>query len=381
MAQILIFGAGKIARGFLGHLAYRSGLSFAFVEQSEALVSQLKAAGAYRVRVLGAPEKDELVSGFAACRTDDREGIRALMEDAELLFTAVGGKNLKALAPVIGHALSCARRPVNVITCENWQQPASLLAEEIGVLCPQVKAGFAEAVVMRSAIEPTQEELRADPLQVNVQDYWHLPVDAARLIAPLPPLLGLEPMEAFGGFLERKFYTYNAANGSVSYLGALLGHKYISDAAHDERIAQLLESVYLETGEALARKYGMPLEEQLAFAGTSRTKLRDRAIVDYIERNARDPLRKLGPNDRLVGPARLCERFGVQPAAIAWAIAAAIHYRQPDDPSAVALHQMVTDQGTAAVLEQVCKIRPDEPLFSLVLAQEKKLRELGWIRD
>ena len=33
---------------------------------------------------------------------------------------------------------------------------------------------------------------------------------------------GLHLLDSFDGFLERKFYTYNAANGTVSFMGALL---------------------------------------------------------------------------------------------------------------------------------------------------------------
>lgn len=381
MAQVLIFGAGKIARGFLGHLLYRAGVDMAFVEQAPQLVTLLTESGRYRVSVLGNPEKSDVVSGFRVYAPDDRAGIQREMADATTLFTAVGGKNLPAIAPAIGYALSVAGRPVNVITCENWTKPAQQLERAVRELYPNVQAGFAEAVVMRSAIEPDPQELAEDPLLVNVQDYWHLPVDAAGLIAPLPPVKELEPIENFGGFLEQKFYTYNAANGTVSYLGALLSHERISDAAWDDRILSILDMVYLETGQALARKYGMPLQEQLAFAATSKTKLQDRVIVDNVERNARDPLRKLGPQDRLVGSARLCERHGVEPVGLATAIAAALHYTNEDDPSAVRLQQMMAASGAAGVLETVCDITPGEPLQQLVLEREQWLKEQQWMHS
>lgn len=381
MAQVLIFGAGKIARGFLGHLLYRAGVDMAFVEQAPQLVTLLTESGRYRVSVLGNPEKSDVVSGFRVYAPDDRAGIQREMADATTLFTAVGGKNLPAIAPAIGYALSVAGRPVNVITCENWTKPAQQLERAVRELYPNVQAGFAEAVVMRSAIEPDPQELAEDPLLVNVQDYWHLPVDAAGLIAPLPPVKELELIENFGGFLEQKFYTYNAANGTVSYLGALLSHERISDAAWDDRILSILDMVYLETGQALARKYGMPLQEQLAFAATSKTKLQDRVIVDNVERNARDPLRKLGPQDRLVGSARLCERHGVEPVGLATAIAAALHYTNEDDPSAVRLQQMMAASGAAGVLETVCDITPGEPLQQLVLEREQWLKEQQWMHS
>lgn len=381
MAHIIIFGAGKIARGFIAHLLFQAGHDFTFIEKNPALVRLLGERGQYAVHVLGAPEKDTVISGFKVVSADDGPGIARAMQTAQAIFTAVGGKNLTALAPVIAAALQAIQpRLINVITCENWQKPADLLKQEIARLAPGIKAGFAESVVMRSAIEPDAETLARDPLAVMVQDYWHLPVDADQLAGELPAIGGVEPMRHFAGFLERKFYTYNAANGTVSYLGALLGHRYIADAARDERIRAVLDQVYLETGKALSIRHGIPLAEQMAFAGTSRQKLEDPVIVDTIERNARDPLRKLGPEDRLVGSARLARSCQIRPEGLATAIAAAIHYRNPEDPSALELQNLLARQGSAAVLISVCGLPPEDDLHQLVLDKERLLRSRQWIR-
>ena len=72
-------------------------------------------------------------------------------------------------------------------------------------------------------------------------------------------------MEEFIGFLERKFYAYNVANGTTSFVGALLGVEKIADAVHDERILRVLEGVYMETAQPLSKKHDFPLEEPLAF--------------------------------------------------------------------------------------------------------------------
>lgn len=379
MSEALIFGAGKIARGFLGQILFNAGISMTFVDSSEPLVRLLNERGAYTVNVLGASGKNSRVTGYAALSLSDEAGIRRAARDARVIFTAMGGKNLDAAAPYIALAAGAAQGPVNIVTCENWKRPAALLRERIAPLAPDAQIGYAESVVMRSAIEATAEQLAADPLLVNVQNFWHLPLDAAGLAAPLPAVPELEPMDDFQGFLERKVYTYNAANGTVSFLGSLLGLTYISEAARDARVSQVLEQVYLETGRALSQKHGIPLEDQLAFADTSRAKLMDEVIVDPLERNARDPLRKLGPDDRLVGPARMALDYGVVPEGLATAIAAAIYYESPGDPSAEALARMRREHGAAYVLKQVCALAPDSPLHALVLEKIEEIRRRGWI--
>ena len=387
----VILGAGKIARGFIGHLLFLSDISFSFVEKSQPLVDLLNERGEYTVNILGNPEANCTVRGARAIPLADLKAVSRAIAGADAVFTAVGGKNLAGIVPALAEGIrqkAASGQNLNIVTCENWKQPAALLLEGVtdelageaaALAYLQEHVGITEAVILRSAIEAPRELLEKDPLIVNVQDYWELPVDASRLKGELPPIRGLRLIPEFTGFLERKFYTYNAANGTVSYLGALLGYEKIADAAHDERILKILDGVYQETARALSLKHHFPLEEQLAFTLTSKRKLQDYTIVDFIERNARDPIRKLGPDDRLVGSARLVESYGISPDNLAIAIAAAIHYENDGDEFARELKRMRTEEGVGAVLEKVCHLDPDGSLAQLIFRKIALLTEWGWI--
>ena len=388
-----IIGAGKIARGFIGHLLYLSGVPFTFIEKAEPLVDLINARGQYTVNILGNPDANCLVQGAKAVRLDDTDAAADVVAGAVAVFTAVGGKNLGGIVPLLAEGIrrkSASGGKLNVVTCENWKQPAAILERGVReALADDAAAsayidenvGFTEAVIMRSGIEAGPELLARDPLIVNVQDYWELPVDASRLKGELPPIRGLKLIHAFTGFLERKFYTYNAANGTTSYLGALLGYEVLADAAHDERILKVLDGVYQETARALSAKHDFPLEEQLAFTLTSKRKLQDYTIVDSIERNARDPIRKLGPEDRLVGSARLVQSYGIRPDNLCIAIAAAIYYHSPGDPFAEQLERLRTEEGVDAVIEKVCKLDPQGELGTLIKEKIALLKEWGWIHE
>ncbi len=386
----VIFGAGKIARGFIGHLLYLSGIDFVFVEKSDALADMINERGEYTVNILGAPEKNCVVKGARALKFSDEEKITEAIANADAVFNAVGGKNLGEIVPFIAKGIEKKSRRggyINFITCENWKKPADIIKAGVTeILTDEAKpyfekyVGITEAVIMRSAIEPDPELLKKDPLIVNVQDFWHLPVDKERVKGELPDIKGLELMDNFGGFLERKFYTYNAANGTVSYLGALLGYKKIADAAHDERILKVLDGVYSETARALSKKHNFPLDEQLAFTLTSKKKLQDYTIVDFIERNARDPLRKLGPDDRLVGSARLVESCGIKPENLALAIAAAIYYTNDEDEFALKLRDMRENEGVDSVIKNVCRLDENSDLAMLIKEKIAYLKEKGYIK-
>ena len=388
----VIFGAGKIARGFVGHLLFLSGIEFTFVEKADSLVDLINSRGQYTVNILGNPEKNTLVTGAKALKFSQTEQISRCIAEADCIFDAVGGKNLPELVPYLTAGIELRAKinpkPMNIVTCENWKLPADILrngirqqisAEYLPFL--EENVGITEAVIMRSAIESTPDLIAQDPLIVNVQDFWEFPYDASRLKAPLPEnMICQKPIYEFTGFLERKFYTYNAANGTTSFVGALLGHKYIADAAHDERILQLLDGVYRETATALSKKHNLNFDEQWEFTRTSLRKLQDRNIVDYIERNARDPMRKLGKDDRLVGSARLCMEYGVRPESLAVAIACAMHYAEPSDEFAMELKQVREEKGYHGILQDVCQVMPDSELGQLILEKVACIRQWGWIQ-
>lgn len=388
--KCVILGAGKIARGFIGHLLYLSEIPFIFIEKSDALTELLNRRGQYTVNILGNSGKNCVVKGAkAVCLQDEEQAVKTITE-ADAVFTAVGGKNLEALVPCLTKAIEEKAKKggsLNIVTCENWKLPADILRNGIEKRISEdareyleKQVGITEAVIMRSAIESDPELLKKDPLIVNVQDFWELPVDASRIVGELPAVRGLKLVSEFSGFLERKFYTYNAANGTVSYLGALLGYEKLADAANDERIVKILDGVYQETARALSAKHHFPLEEQLAFTLTSKRKLQDYTIVDFIERNARDPLRKLGRDDRLVGSARLAQEYGIRPDNLCIAIAAAVYYVNPEDESAVELER-IRKEGVDAVLEKVCRLDPSGGLGMLVKEKIRLLKEWGWIHE
>lgn len=387
----VIFGAGKIARGFIAHLLSLSDIDFIFVEKADALADLINERGQYTINILGAPEKNYVVKNAKALKFSQEKEITEAIAEADVVFDAVGGKNLQEIVPFYIKGIEKKAEKggyLNFVTCENWKEPAKILKEGIEAgIAPEAReyldnyVGFTESVIMRSGIEAPKELLEKDPLIVNVQNYWHLPVDAARVKGSLPDIKYMEPLTGFAGFLERKFYTYNAANGTTSFVGALLGYEVLAEAAHDERILKILDGVYQETGKALSMKHGISLEEQMAFARTSLNKLQDYTIVDSIERNARDPQRKLGKDDRLVGSARMVLSCGIRPENLCTAIACAVYYRNPEDSSAVALEKVVKEEGIDAVLEKICGIEPEGELGILIKEKIEKIKEWGWLKN
>jgi mannitol-1-phosphate 5-dehydrogenase len=130
--------------------------------------------------------------------------------------------------------------------------------------------------------------------------------------------------------LTRKVYTYNAINAVISYIGHLKGYQLLSEAASDSEIHSLAEQAGMEASAALVAAHGFNIEEQEKWVKRALSKYQDERIVDPIARQCRDPMRKLGENDRLLGPILLCKEHGIPCEALKVGLAAALQY-DPDE--------------------------------------------------
>ena len=375
----VIFGAGKIARGFIAHLLTLSGFRIAFVEKSPALVALLRERQKYRVHVMGAPDKDIVIEGFETLSCDEADRVARRLAAASVAFISIGGPNLPQVAPLIAagvrQAFAAGRiEPLNVILCENYFQPARWLRQLVAErLNEAVRAwfdshvGIVESLVLRSSIEPTPEMKAEDPLSVKVQDMWEMPADKDAFIGEVPQIRGLAPQANFEGGLVRKLFTYNASNALIAYVGHLKGYTLLSDAANDPELVELAREASKEAGKALCETYGFDPVDQHRFAESAIAKYQKREIVDPIERNVRDPLRKLSRNDRLVGPACLAFKCGIRPVALSRAIGAALHYENAGDRAAQKLQAMIKEMGIGRTIQEVCGIDPLSELGRMII--------------
>ena len=383
----VIFGAGKIARAFMAHLLTLSGYEIVFVEKNRELVDLLRKRGKYHVEIMGAPEKSITIQNFTVYHTDEMTAIAAAVASADVVFVSIGGPNLPQIAPLLAAGLQAREVELNIILGENFFQPGQWLRQLISECLPATKlewfankVGIVETMILRSSIEPTPEMKAQDPLSLKAQDMWEIPADKEAFKGEIPPISGLSPKEGFQGSLIRKLFTYNCLNAVIAYIGLLKGYTLLSDAANDQEIVELARTAYRETSEALCERYGFGREDQTQFAEDAIAKYQRREIVDPIERNTRDPLRKLARNDRLVGPACLAADYGVKPVALSRAIAAAFLYNNPSDPASVKLQQIVQFKGIRAALGDVSGIETDGTLADLIVNSYQELNNAAYAR-
>ena len=81
-----------------------------------------------------------------------------------------------------------------------------------------------------------------------------------------------------------------------------------------------------ESSAALVAAYGFEPAEQREWCERALAKYQDETIRDPIERNARDPVRKLGRFERLLGPIHLCKEHDLPHEYLLIGVAAALQY-------------------------------------------------------
>ncbi len=369
------FGAGNIGRGFMGELFCRSGYRTVFVDIDEAIVGALRGRGRYEVHhITNAGDEAVPVTDVTALDARDPAAVTDAVAGADLVCTAVGVRALDAVAAALaaGLAARLAREgaaPLNVITCENLVGAGRHVRGLVHDRLPQDvrnrlddRAGFVEAVVSRMVpIVPDAVRAR-DPLWIACEPYARLPVDATAFRGPVPEVVGLEPVDDIRAYQRRKLACHNMSHAVCAYLGHRAGHAFIWQAMDDPDVLAVVEGALAETGRALVRRFGFDPEAQRAHEADLLARYRNRALGDQVRRVAADPLRKLGPDDRLVGSARLCLEEEVEPSHVLQGIRAALAYDEPTDPRAVELQARLARDGLATVLEAVCGLAPGDPL-------------------
>jgi mannitol-1-phosphate 5-dehydrogenase len=160
--------------------------------------------------------------------------------------------------------------------------------------------------------------------------------------------------------MQRKLYLHNGLHALIAYLGAQHGYRTIQQALQDPEIYALFVQGAKSLTQAFLKKHPFDPQEHYETVQDILARIQDPHLDDPITRVAREPLRKLRPDDRLVGAYRLLIEQGEDPTPFRKAILAALAYYDPSDPESVQLRQMIQTRGADAVLREWCGLNPQE---------------------
>ncbi len=368
--KALHFGAGNIGRGFIGKLLAESEAELTFADANAELVDQLNHSQQYKVHVVGSQHQIDVVSRIVAVNANSGEVIDRIRQ-ADLITTAVGPMILDKIAATLASGLQLRfddgnLTPLNIIACENMVRGTTHLKSAVLARLPEAYherleqcVGFVDSAVDR--IVPPAAAANDDPLEVTVESFSEWIVDQTQFKGQVPAVTGMELTGNLIAFVERKLFTLNTGHCITAYLGALAGYRTIREAIADVVIQEKVRRAMQQSGEVLVRRYGFDRQLHHAYIEKILGRFANPYLVDEIDRVGRQPLRKLGADDRLIKPLLGTLEYGLEHDALLEGIAAALCYRNETDPQAVELQQMIQNEGVASTLVRVTGLGLYEP--------------------
>lgn len=359
--KVIHFGAGNIGRGFIGKLLADAGCEVMFADVNQVVVDALRERGTYDVRVVGESSRIEKVRNVSAIRSTDPQLVD-LIAQSDLVTTAVGPALLERIAPSIAAGI-CQRmamgetRALNVIACENMVRASTALKDFVFERVPQAfhaaantHVGFADSAVDR--IVPPASGDETDPLAVTVEEFSEWIVDRTQLKHWQASIPGMELTDNLMAFIERKLFTLNTGHAITAYLGVLHGHDTISEAIANPAIIQTVRAAMEESGEVLIRRYGFDPAKHSSYIGKILLRFANPWLSDQVQRVGREPIRKLGRNDRLIRPLLGALEYGTAHSELAQGIAATLCYQNPADPQACDMQASLQVEGVVSTLDR-----------------------------
>ena len=378
--RVVIWGAGRIGRGFASEVFFQNGYELHFWDKDQSMISALKQRGSYTVYKLPNEKNKEKVtiSGYKAYGENEKQEFMELMSGINLVVLSVFPAAFGSVAQELAEAIKLRREKgiadkLDVILCANMLHAGSAFSKALQEAAGDElykyideNIGICESIVLRMAVDPTQVMLKEDPLVVATNGYPTLTVDAAAFKGEKPKLDGLGYTQDFEAWEKRKLYTYNMLHAMFAYTGSFKGYEYVYECTNDEDIMYIVEGALAEAGAALQKMHGFTSEEMEKWNKECIKNMKNPLLKDKLKRVGSDPVRRLKAGDRLSGPALMCKHAGVMPYFITKAIAYAFLYDDKEDVSAVKLNMSLKQLGIKAAVEKYCGFEKQPELAQLV---------------
>jgi mannitol-1-phosphate 5-dehydrogenase len=376
--SILIFGAGKIGRSFIGQLFGIAGYEVIFSDIDQNVVSLLNERKAYKVVIKGKQEEIIHVPNVRAISGLDSKAVIREVSNASIIAVSVGKNALEKVIPLIGEGLRLRYEanpewPLNMIIAENMRSAADFirqkLQEEMPADYPLDKlVGLVETSIGKMVPIMKQADLDRDPLAVYAEAYNSLIVDRKGFKGEIPQVAGLAPKENIQAWVDRKAFIHNLGHAATAYIGSYYhpNATFIYEVLEDKKVYLLVKETMKQSAEILLRVYpdDFSREDLHAHIEDLLFRFQNKALGDTIFRVGQDRMRKLGGDDRFMGIIRLASSLEMEYDYIAEVIAYAFFFQAKDEngkmaPTDIQFNKFKMD-WIAQVLSKVCNMNPEK---------------------
>lgn len=383
MKNVLIVGAGRLGKGFVGETFYNANWNITFLDKDPRVIEELNKNGQYSVRV---HKTDEVImneiSGYNAFLTDDKYSVLDNFLESELIMLPLYPSDFEESAKYLAYCfneqyeknpnskktLVCLTNRNHIID-EITQHFREYLKNE------NTQKWFDENVVVRDSIVRRSTDADTN-FSTNL-----ITTAVASLIIQEPvysdfsDVEWLDLRENVEILKDIKVFTINGPHAATAYYGHLRGRKDIPTAQEDSKVAELVKGVHDVTVHAVLYEFPVTRDEirELEYLPKAKNEM-----PDSVYRVAYDPIRKISPHDRFMGVVDLCEKYELDYSPIAKALASAFMYNEKEDANSQKLIKSVKELGVKkAVAKHIGRNEADQVVNNVVSEYEKLQEEVG----
>ena len=370
--KIVIFGAGKIGRSFIGQLFSRGGFEVVFVDVFAPVIEALNRRGNYNVIIKSEKEQILNVSNVRGVLSTDEDKVIDEIAGASIMAVSVGSNVMSKIAPIVAKGL--IRRfsiskdsPLDIILAENLLDAAPFFHEKLipylpvdypfGKLVGLIETSFGKMVPIMQ-----KKDIQKDILQIFAEPYNTLILNKKAFKNPIPDIKGLAPKENMKALVDRKLFIHNLGHSAAAYIGFLYNPRfiYLYDALAVSEVHDHVIGAMLQSADILMKKYPgeFTSDDLKEHINDLLLRFQNKALGDTLFRVGCDLMRKLGSEDRLAGAIKTALDFNLSYDKILFALVCGCHFKARDEDGNMLIEDIEFirhyENGIKSILTKIC---------------------------
>ncbi|CAL4325924.1 Mannitol-1-phosphate 5-dehydrogenase [Buchnera aphidicola (Protaphis terricola)] len=380
------FGSGNIGRGFIAKILLKSGFDFTFVDVNKKIIDSLNYHKEYNIKLVGYNfEKIINIKNFHAIYID-HPNILNVISNSNLITTAIGVNSLNKITSILIEGIKLkiklkSKIPLNIIACENKIKASSYLKEIILKHFPlkyheyfNQYIGFVDCSI--DTIIPSMISFEKNNLSLIAENFQEWIVDKRQFKGIIPNITNMTISNNLRVFIDRKFLTLNTGHAIAAYLGAIKKYKTIYESIKDNEIEDIVKNSMKESGLTLIKKYRLNKKNHFFYIDKILTRFKNPFLLDKVKRIARNPLQKLGKNERLITPLLLTKKYNLLNSNLIKGIAAALHYKNKDDLESIKMSNLIKKLGIKFILNKISNLELNSKEIDLIFHEYNKIYKI-----
>lgn len=365
--HLSVIGAGRLGKGFIGVVFGDAGWKIHFLDKDRDVIDRL-IGGPYEVEFHAADRTyKRTFHEYDASLLDEEHPCMETLSASELWAMSLYPQDFEQAVQFCMLSLKARLKQglrTTVLAFTNKNYFADRVAEMFtSHLDPDERKLFAELAEVKDVIIIRgTTAASASGMKLETVETMKSLVQTTEF-ADLSEVPWIKCSENVPTLKYAKLFALNSWHAAAAYTIHFLGGVTMDDFTENELYGEIVNGVKEHSAMAIQKEFSLTEEELTAVRTLVFPKDN---IRDTVKRVGCEPIRKLSNKDRLVYPAQLCEKYGIDINPHAKAVALGFLYDDETDQESVELQSFVCENGIEKAVASYCGLQEDSLLFQKI---------------